>query len=132
MRKRWKEWRADVLLLGGLLLAGCVFGLALLLTRHDGAQVQVRVAGQVVETFPLAESRTYEITGANGGTNLLVIRDGEAWVGEASCPDSLCIHMGKISRNGQSVVCLPNQVVVEVVSSENTSETSSEIDLITG
>ena len=132
MQTKWKKWRADVLLLGGILLAGCIFGLILLLTRHDGAQVQVRVAGTVRTAFPLAEDTTYEITGADGGTNLLIIQDGEAWIEEASCPDGLCMNMGKISRKGQSIVCLPNQVVVEVVDSEGASGAESEIDLVTG
>ena len=132
MQTKWKKWRADVLLLGGILLAGCIFGLILLLTRHDGAQVQVRVAGTVKTAFPLAEDTTYEITGADGGTNLLIIQDGEAWIEEASCPDGLCMNMGKISRKGQSIVCLPNQVVVEVVDSEGASGAESEIDLVTG
>lgn len=132
MQTKWKKWRADVLLLGGILLAGCIFGLILLLTRHDGAQVQVRVAGTVKTAFSLAEDTTYEITGADGGTNLLIIQDGEAWIEEASCPDGLCMNMGKISRKGQSIVCLPNQVVVEVVDSEGASGAESEIDLVTG
>ena len=132
MQAKWKKWRADALLLGGILLVGCIFGLILLLTRHDGAQVQVRVAGTVKAAFPLAENTTYEIAGADGGTNLLMIQDGEAWIEEASCPDGLCINMGKISRKGQSIVCLPNQVVVEVVDSETVSETKSEIDMVAG
>lgn len=127
MRKKWSRWRADVLLLGGLALVGCVFGLALLLTRQGGEQVQIRVAGEVVETIPLAKDRTYQITGADGGTNELVLRDGQAWVAEATCPDVLCVHMGKISQNGQSIVCLPHQVVIEVI-----GMTSSDIDLTAG
>lgn len=130
MHAQWKKWRADILLFGGLLLVGCGFGLVLLLTQHDGAQVQVRVAGEVITDFPLTEDHTYEIRGANGGTNLLVIQNGEAWVEEASCPDGLCVNMGKISREGQSIVCLPNQVVVEIVNDEDDPETTPEIDLI--
>lgn len=114
--KQEKRRKGDFLLLGGLLLFGCLIGFFLLLTGQAGSQVQVRVAGSVVETFSLNQDRRYPITGANGGANLLVIQDGQAWIEEASCPDGLCVHMGKIDRDGQSVVCLPNQVVVEVVS----------------
>lgn len=123
-----KQHRGDFLLLGGLLLIGCLLGLFLLLTGREGAQVQVRVAGTVVEVFPLNRDRTYPIEGAEGGTNLLVIQDGEAWIEEASCPDGLCVHMGRIHRDGQSVVCLPNQVVVEVVAGGE----ESDVDLVAG
>ena len=123
-----KQHRADLLLLGGLLLIGCLLGLFLLLTGREGAQVQVRVAGSVAEAFPLNRDRTYTIEGAEGGTNLLVIQGGEAWIEEASCPDGLCVHMGKIHRDGQAVVCLPNQVVVEIVAEGE----QSDVDLVAG
>lgn len=132
MRKKWSKWRADILLLGGLTLAGCVFGLALLLPQQEGEQVQVRVAGTVVDTVPLEKNHTYEIVGADGGTNQLVIQDGQVWVAEASCPDGLCVHMGTISQRGQSIVCLPNQVVIEICGENAEAESVPKVDLTAG
>lgn len=123
-----KQHKGDLILLGGLLLVGGLLGFFLLLTGKKGAQVQVRVAGSVVETFSLSQNRSYTIEGVDGGTNLLIIQDGQAWIEEASCPDGLCVHMGKIRRDGQSVVCLPNQVVVEVV----TDSGDTDVDFVTG
>ena len=37
-----------------------------------------------------------------------------AAVQEASCPDHLCIRQGKISREGEMIVCLPNRMIAEV------------------
>ena len=110
--------KKDYLLLVGLLLVGAVIALATLLHGASGDTVQVKVDGVPVATFSLQEDRSYLIEGADGGTNLLLIQDGYAWVEEASCPDGLCMHMGKIHRDGQSVICLPNKVVVEIVSGE--------------
>ena len=45
---------------------------------------------------------------------------------EADCPDQLCVHQKKISMNHESIICLPNRVVVEIESSEN-----SEYDAVT-
>lgn len=110
-----KMKRADFLLLTAVVCTGAILLLVVALTAHTGEIVQIRVAGQIVRSFPLSENRTYEITGVNGGTNLLVIRDGAAWIEEADCPDALCVGMGRIRRVGQSVVCLPHKVVVEIV-----------------
>ena len=101
----------------------------LLLLRSPGGTVQVRVAGAVTAGYPLDVDASYTITGANGGTNLLVIEDGAARIEEASCPDGVCVHTGRIRRNGQSIVCLPNQVVVEIVSD---TENSSGVDMTAG
>lgn len=122
--------RADILLLLALLLIGGVLALALLLTGRGGQTVQVRVAGEVVASYPLSENRTCTVEGVSGGTNELVIQDGEAWLTDASCPDQLCVNMGKIDKAGQSIVCLPNQVVIEIVGDRTESE--DDVDLIVG
>ena len=51
--------------------------------------------------------------------NLLIIKNGRAYVKDASCPDGICSSHSKIYRDGESIVCLPNRVVVTVVSSSN-------------
>lgn len=43
------------------------------------------------------------------------ISDGKVWVTEANCDDKTCEHTGKISRAGQSIVCLPNGIVVSII-----------------
>lgn len=115
-QKKFKK--ADALLLLALFLAGLLVAGILVLTGRNGATVQVRVSGEVTASYPLDTDRTVVIEGADGGTNTLVIRDGEAFVESASCPDGLCVGMGHIKRSGQSVVCLPNEVVVEITEGE--------------
>lgn len=124
----FKLRKADLLLLAAALVFGAVLA-AVLLLRSPGGTVQVRVAGAVTAGYPLDRDASYTITGANGGTNLLVIEDGAARIEEASCPDGVCVHTGRIRRNGQSIVCLPNQVVVEIVSD---TENSSGVDITAG
>ncbi len=124
----FKLRKADLLLLAAALVFGAVLA-AVLLLRSPGGTVQVRVAGAVTAGYPLDRDASYTITGANGGTNLLVIEDGAARIEEASCPDGVCVHTGRIRRNGQSIVCLPNQVVVEIVSD---TENSSGVDITVG
>lgn len=42
------------------------------------------------------------------------VSDGRVWVTDADCPDKTCEHTGEISRAGQTIVCLPNGVVVSI------------------
>ena len=93
-----------------------LFALLLILffTKSTGNEVVVSVDGTVTKTFSLSENVTYEIRGYDGGRNFLVIENGEAYLTEASCPDHLCIHMGRIKNVGQSIICLPNRVTVEI------------------
>ena len=127
--KPFKLRKADLILLAVVLALGAVLA-AVLLRSSGGGVAQVRVAGVVTASYPLDEDASYTITGANGGTNLLVIEDGSARIEEASCPDGVCVHTGRVRRDGQSIVCLPNQVVVEIVS--ETAENSSGVDITAG
>ena len=54
----------------------------------------------------------------NGGTNILTIKNGKAKMTDADCPDQLCVHQKAASKNHESIICLPNKVVVEVDGSE--------------
>lgn len=109
-----KNIRLDIMIIALFLAVGVVIALVLFLGQHKGAAVKVSVDGKTIKTFPLDTDTTYEIQGVNGGTNLLVIKDEKAYIEEASCPDSLCINMGKIDSAGQSIVCLPNRVVISI------------------
>lgn len=81
---------------------------------HSGAgqaRVEVHIDGVLLGSWPLAEDHTVEI----GETNRLAIKDGQADMIWADCPDLLCVHQHKISRVGESIICLPNKVVVSIV-----------------
>lgn len=85
---------------------------------EKGAQVIVTVDGEVYGTYSLAENQKVPIIKEGVTTNLLVIEDGEADMTEADCPDKLCVHQKAISKNNETIVCLPNKVVVQVTGGE--------------
>lgn len=93
--------------LGGLLIFR--------ITQKSGDIVVVTVDGVVTQEYPLNKDLTVDIKGVNGGTNHLVIKDGYADVTEASCPDKICVKSRKINKTGESIICLPNKVVVKIV-----------------
>lgn len=71
--------------------------------------------GQVVQTVRL-DRLTEELTVPVEGTYHLTVtldRDGVR-VAESDCPGQDCVHTGVITRAGQSIVCLPEQVVVQL------------------
>lgn len=76
--------------------------------------VSVSVDGGIYGTYSLSEDQTVDIN----GTNRLIIENGTARIEWADCPDQICVEHRAISREGESIICLPNQVVVSVVSGE--------------
>lgn len=114
--------KGDLWLVGLLMGTGLILGAVLWLHREPGAQVVVRVDGQLTAGFALSEDTEYSIQGAGGGTNYLIIRQGRAWLDTASCPDKLCVRQGAIRYAGDSIICLPNKVVVEIVGSGDSKD----------
>ena len=111
------------------ILAGCVVLIcaAVLVFRYFGGQesggrVIVSVDGEEYGTYSLSEERTARI----GDTNRLAIKNGAVEMEWADCPDQICVHHTEISRNGESIICLPNEVVVTIESGR-----SSEVDAVT-
>ena len=86
---------------------------------HKGEVVEVLVNGEIQAQFSLYEDIDYKIE-TESGYNLLRIEDGEAYILEASCPDQLCVHQKKISEDGESLICLPNKVVVRISGQDKT------------
>ncbi len=99
-------------------LALCLlaFAIALLLafnsSESDGELVRVTLNGDVVAEYSLSLNAEYVL---NGGTNILVIVDGEAYIKSADCPDKICVNSGKIHLSGERIVCLPNKLMVEII-----------------
>ncbi len=80
----------------------------------------VTVNGKEYGTYNLNKDQTIEIKKKTTVTNVLVIADGEIFMQDATCPDKLCEKQGRKSRDKETIVCLPNKVVVTVVSDETT------------
>lgn len=104
----------DVMLLIIIIVSSLlIFGMRYMLKDQGKAYVTVRIDGEIVETFPLSEDREY-VTDTKG--NKIQIKDGQVNMVEADCPDQLCVHQMAISKNKESIICLPNEVIVQVTS----------------
>ena len=115
--------KADLIFISVLLvLSGILF--LLYAFGEKGACAVVTIDGDVNAKYPLHTDATYSL---NGGTNILVIENGEAYLSDATCPDKLCVKMGRISRTGQSITCLPNHLNISI---EGAGE--QEFDVIVG
>lgn len=82
----------------------------------DYGAITITVKGQEMGTYSLGKNQTIKI----GDTNICEIKDGEARMVGATCPDHLCENQqGPITASGGMIVCLPNQVIIEGIPSES-------------
>jgi len=83
------------------------------LFSDEGKKVVVSIDDQVVAEMPLNTSLTKKFETENG-FNLVVISNGECYVEKADCRDGICVNRGKIHKIGESIVCLPHKLIVEI------------------
>ena len=108
--------RNDIILITAVILAAVIGLIYLNFFRSPGDSVTVTVDGEVYGVYSLSVNITEDIyTGDNNeNLNRLVIKDGKALMETATCPDGICVSHKSIFRDGESIVCLPNRVVITV------------------
>ena len=82
----------------------------------NNTYAEITVAGRLYKTIPLSAHKgeeTIELK-TDLGTNIIKIKDNKIGIIEADCPDKVCMNPEHIEKPGQSLVCLPHKVMIEI------------------
>lgn len=107
-----------LLLIFVIAVAGIFLGIHFLKPEQAVKEVEIHVDGELYGRYNLEEEQEIRIN----DTNLVQISEGAVKMVWASCPDQICVHHTSISRDGESIICLPNKIVVSVEGAEHTSD----------
>ena len=102
------------------LVAAAVIALAVIVAvgfyapkKADGPlRVVISAEGKTLEQGTLLELSGTRVYTNRGYTLTVEIADGAVNVVDSDCPGHDCQHTPPISRSGQSIVCLPAQIVI--------------------
>ncbi len=113
--------RNDIILAAVIVIIAVAVLLFISATKVRGNRVVVKINGIETRSYLLSENTEFEIkTGKNDEDyNVVVIENGKVRVTEADCPDGICKDYRPISYVGETIICLPHKVVIEIVG-ENT------------
>ena len=106
--------KADVILLAIILTVGIVGSSLYFITGKQAEYISVSVGGEMIGVYSLNSDCEIPIYSGNG-ENILRIQNGTAQMISANCPNLDCVQHNEISQNNESIICLPNKVVVTVV-----------------
>lgn len=96
-----------------LLLAGLLVVVQKAVSADGAAQVVVTVDGKSYGSYSLKQEQVIRIE-TDQGYNELTIQDGQASVTASDCKNQVCVHSMAISQNGQSIICLPHKVIIQI------------------
>ena len=83
-------------------------------SKNTGQYIKIEHNSKLVGEYPLNEDKEIVLEDP-GQYNKVVIKNGKAYMKEANCRDQICVHMKEINVDGETIVCLPNRVYIEVV-----------------
>ena len=115
----------DWIIIAPVITAAVISMIHFHLTPSPGIEIVVMGDNRMQENHSLGKNQTVTIAGVLGNTDI-TIQDRKAWISKAPCPHQICVNMGKISREGESLVCLPNRVLVFI-----TGKADNTIDAVT-
>ena len=120
-------------ILTGVLIAVILLSAGVLVWRKlhpQSAQIaKITQKGQVLQEIDLSQVKepySFVIEGENGALNTVQVEPGRICISEASCPDQICVHQGSIIDGSEPIVCLPNQVIIQITGG------GSQVDAATG
>lgn len=137
--------KADVLLILGCLLAALLLGLFFMVCRKHGSiacvscdgveivQIDLGQAGAAGQTqyylILYTEEQDAEIVQSEDvpevprdrSYNLFSVTEGIVAMESADCRDQICVRHKPISASGESVICLPHRLVIEISGGDDMS-----------
>ena len=79
------------------------------------------VDGKEIKTFDLSDNSqayTYRYEDKDGDYNLIEVKGNRIRIKQADCGDQICVRRGWIEQSGETIVCLPHKLLIEVKSSD--------------
>lgn len=132
MVRRWDVAIVLTLMLASFLPLG-VFTYAQAQVKDAELIAVISADGEQLAEFTLAEdgkTEEYVFTDEHGHENT-IIRDGlKVYMSDANCSDQLCVRKGEIDAAGETIVCLPNHLLVEIEPSQPDADVETELDII--
>lgn len=122
-----KKTRFWVIFIAAIFIISCLSAVIVFLWTDNGNVVSIYHHGDLIDKIHLDTVTTpysFRIGSENGDYNIVTVEHGRICVSEASCPDHVCINTGWISDTAIPIVCLPNELVIQVEASESEVDSS--------
>ena len=101
--------KGDIILFICIITASIALIAGFFMFSKSGETVLIKQGNDIYGKYPLDKDTEIVLE-----HNTIAIKDGTAYVSNADCPDKICYKHVPINRRGETIICLPNKVVVEI------------------
>lgn len=110
--------KADIVLAIVLVLLGLGLSAVFASDGSAGNELIITVDGKEFGSYTLLEDRQIDIK-QNSHINKVTIKDGVVSMKFSDCKGQDCVNQHDISESGETIICLPNKIVLEISGNED-------------
>ena len=115
--------KMDIVIIAVLILLSFTPHLIFFKTSQKGSKNNyaiIQVDGKIHKKIDLSKVKKSEKVNLNlpNGKNTLLIKNNSIQMKSANCNDALCVKQGNISKVGQTIICLPHKLIIEIKGDE--------------
>lgn len=105
--------KADIVLAVILIITGLAISYILSFGKTSGDELEITVNGDKFGSYSLSEDRDIAVE-QNSHINKITIKSGKVSMSFSDCKNQDCVKQHDINKTGETIVCLPNKVVLEI------------------
>lgn len=123
--------RTDIIIIVGILaVSGIGWGIYNSIFAGEQVKAEIYYYSKLVKTVELNTGKEERFSLPEDENVVFhLYKDGSIAFEESDCPDHVCIHAGRLKREGQFAACLPNGFVMKIVPER---ESNQDVDLVIG
>lgn len=115
--------KMDIVIIAVLLILSFTPHLIFFKTSQKGSKNNyaiIQVDGKIHKKIDLSKVKKSEKVNLNlpNGKNTLLVENNSIEMKSANCNDALCVKQGNISKVGQTIICLPHKLIIEIKGDE--------------
>lgn len=110
--------KADIILTVILIITGLAISYAFSTGKTAGDELLITADGRKFGSYSLLEDRNITVK-QEGHINKVTIKDGVVSMTFSDCKGQDCVKQHSISETGETIICLPNKIVLEITGGEN-------------
>ena len=123
--------KGDIFIIGFLMIfsLGFSFFISSISSGMRGNVLRIEQDSKIIKEVSLDTDQEFRIN-YGGHYNIVRIAGGKAEVSDADCADLICTHMAPISNVGETIVCLPHRLFLEIYNVNDKAQMGDSIDKV--
>lgn len=112
MQRKIRIW--EILIICIIVILSVFLFLLFKIFSRDGKIAVITIDSEVIRTINLQTQANTVFVPDKLENVIIEVNGGKIRVLSSDCTDKICMHNGFISKVGESIICMPNKLIIEI------------------